>query len=57
MLGLLRHRIPVNYIHEVVGHAKPDLEERYTGEIPLEETYPAIHGRRFAGLIVPPAPI
>ena len=56
MLGLLRHQIPVNYIHEVVGHAKPDLEERYTGEIPLEETYPAIHGRRFAGLIVPPAP-
>ena len=56
MLGLQKHRIQVNYVHEVVGHAKLALDERYVGEIPLEETYPAVRGCRFAGLSVPLLP-
>jgi integrase len=45
-----------NYIHEVVGHAKLGLDQRYIGEIPLEDTYPAVRGCRYQGLMLPPAP-
>ncbi len=53
MLGRARWGLPVNYIHEVVGHEKFALDKRYVKEIPLEETYPAIRGCRFDGLKLP----
>jgi hypothetical protein len=56
LLGLQRYRIQTNYIHEVVGHAKFHLDERYVKQIPLEETYPIIHSCRYENVQIPPAP-
>jgi integrase len=56
MLGMQRHHLPTNYVNEVVGHAKSTLDSSYIGEIPIEETYPAIRGCRYEGLILPKAP-
>lgn len=53
MLGLTMHRLPANVINEVVGHAKDRLDQSYVGTIPIEETYPAIRGCNYPGLIVP----
>lgn len=56
MLGMQRNHLPTNYVNEVVGHAKSTLDSSYIGEIPIEETYPAIRGCRYEGLILPAAP-
>jgi integrase len=56
MLGLSRHRLPPNVIHEVIGHQKWELDNGYVGEIALEETYPAVRHCRYEGLIIPSAP-
>lgn len=54
MLGLHRHNLSPNYINEVVGHAKSTLDNSYVGEIPIEETYPAMRACRYEGLVMPP---
>lgn len=56
MLGLKQHCVPHNVINEVVGHAKTELDQRYVGVIPLEETCPAIRACGWAELVIPPAP-
>jgi integrase len=56
MLGLTRHRVPPNVINEVIGHSKGELDKRYVGVVPLEETYPAIRACGWDGLIIPAAP-
>lgn len=56
LLGQPRWAIPLNHINEVIGHAKSELDRRYIGVIPLDETYPAIRGCRFEGLTLPTAP-
>lgn len=53
LLTLQRYGIQTNYVHEVVGHEKFHLDARYIGEIPLEQTYPAVRGCRYDGLIIP----
>ena len=57
MLGLHRHGLSPNFINEVIGHAKSELDDRYVGEIPIEETYPAMRSCRYEGLILPTSPI
>jgi len=53
MLGSAEYRLHPNIINEVIGHAKPELDARYVGEVPIEETYPAIRACRFKGLLIP----
>ncbi|WAC24733.1 tyrosine-type recombinase/integrase [Blastomonas sp. SL216] len=48
-----KYGIQPNYVHEVVGHEKSNLDARYIGEIPLAETYPAIRACRYEGLVLP----
>ncbi len=56
LLTRIEYGLNPNYIHEVVGHAKLGLDQRYIGEIPIADTYPAMHGCRYNGLQLPPAP-
>jgi integrase len=56
MLGLSRHSVPSNVINEVVGHSKGEIDGRYVGTIPLEETYPAIRGCGWPDLRIPRLP-
>jgi integrase len=56
MLGLTKHRVAPNVINEVTGHSKSELDRRYVGVVPLEETYPAIRACGWDGLKIPPAP-
>lgn len=56
LISSQRYGIEVNYRHEIVGHAKLAMDQRYIGEIPLDETYPAVRACRFEGLSIPPAP-
>jgi hypothetical protein len=56
MLGLKKHQVPVNVINEVIGHSKGELDKRYVGTIPLDETYPAIRACGWDGLKIPAAP-
>lgn len=56
MLGLKRHSVPTNVINEVIGHAKGEMDKRYVGVIPLEETYPAVRSCDWESLKIPPAP-
>ena len=51
-----KYNISTNYVHEVVGHSKSALDQRYVREIPLEETYNAVRKCRFEGLQIPPPP-
>lgn len=55
MIGTTNN-LPMNVVHEVVGHAKSELDERYIGEVTIEETYPYVHSMRYNGLVIPPAP-
>lgn len=57
LLGRSEYNLPPNYIHEVVGHAKSELDKRYIGEIPIEDTYEAMRKCRYRGLQLPPAPL
>lgn len=52
MLGTT-NKVPTNIVHEVVGHKKPELDERYIGEVTIEETYPEIKSCDYKGLIIP----
>lgn len=45
--------LPVNIVHEVVGHAKSELDSRYIGEVTIEETYPVVRACRYPGLVIP----
>lgn len=45
--------LPVNIVHEVIGHKKNELDERYIGEVTIEETYPSVRACRFNGLALP----
>lgn len=56
LLSRAEYALPVNYIHEVVGHEKFALDKRYIGEVPLADTYPATRKCRYADLTLPPAP-
>lgn len=49
--------VPLSMVNEVVGHASSDLDQRYIGEITIEETYPAIAGCNYNGLSLPQTPI
>jgi integrase len=48
--------VPMNYLHEVVGHAKTNLDKRYVGEIPIEETYPLVRHCNYPGIKLPTSP-
>jgi hypothetical protein len=52
MIGTTNN-LPINVVHEVVGHAKSELDARYIGEVTIEETYPQVRGLRYSGLVVP----
>ncbi len=52
MIGTTNN-LPMNVVHEVVGHAKSELDERYIGEVTIEETYPKVRGLRYEGLVIP----
>lgn len=54
MLGTT-NKLPVNVVHEVVGHAKSELDERYIGELTIEETYPVVRSCDYTDLFVPKA--
>lgn len=56
MLQSSRYGLHPNIINEVVGHAKDQLDQRYIGKIPIEDSYPAIRACRYEGLILPPPP-
>jgi len=45
--------LPINIVHEIIGHTKGELDDRYIGEITIEETYPATRGCKFKGLNIP----
>lgn len=45
--------VPSIIVNEVVGHAHSDLDDRYIGEVTIEETYPAVRKCNFGGLIIP----
>jgi len=53
LLTLNKYGIQPNHVHEVVGHSKSSLDKRYIGEIPIEETYPAVHRCRYEDLVIP----
>ncbi|QOV94231.1 tyrosine-type recombinase/integrase [Novosphingobium sp. ES2-1] len=50
------YQLSMNYIHEVVGHAKSNLDKRYIGEIDISETYPAVRKCRYEDIAFPPPP-
>lgn len=52
MIGTTNN-LPINVVHEVVGHAKSELDARYIGEVTIEETYPQVRSLRYNGLVVP----
>jgi integrase len=56
MLSTHDPAININIINEVVGHAKSELDARYIGKLPIEDTYPAIKGCRYKGLVLPSVP-
>jgi integrase len=56
MIGLSENRPHHNIVKEVIGHSKTDLDQRYEGTIPIEETYSAIRSCKFKGLEIPVAP-
>jgi integrase len=53
LLMMNKYGIQPNYVHEVVGHEKSNLDARYIGEIPLAETYPAVRACHYEGLVLP----
>lgn len=55
MIGTTNN-IPMNVVHEVIGHAKNELDTRYIGEVTIEETYPLIGSLVYEGLILPKPP-
>jgi integrase len=52
---LLGQRPAIQYdaINEIIGHAKVGEDKRYRGQVPLEETYRAVHACRWPNLVVP----
>lgn len=56
MLGLKKHGLPENVINEVVGHSKNEMDKRYVGVVPLEETYTAMRTCGWEALIIPAPP-
>lgn len=50
------NRVSPIIVDEVVGHSQHDLDNRYIGEVSIEETYPAIRACRFLGLSIPIIP-
>jgi integrase len=56
MLGSAEYKLHPNYINEVIGHSKSELDKRYVGTLSIEETYPAVRTCRYKGLLIPPAP-
>ena len=53
LLNDARYKLSRNLINEVIGHKKDEMDERYIGEHPIEETYPAIRSCKYSGLIIP----
>jgi integrase len=56
LLGRQEYGIPTNYKHEIIGHAKDNLDKRYVREIDIADTYMAARHCRYRGLTLPPAP-
>ena len=56
MLGSSEYKINHNWINEIIGHAKDQLDNSYIGEVALEETYAAVHACRYKGLQLPMSP-
>lgn len=56
LITMQRYGLQTNYAHEIVGHSKGALDRRYIREISIEQTYPAVRGCRYEGLVIPPAP-
>lgn len=49
--------VPSLIYDEVVGHKQSELNQRYIGEVTIEETYPAMKHCNFRGLNLPTAPL
>jgi integrase len=47
------NKVPAIIVNEVVGHAQDEMNERYIGEINIEDTYPAVKACRYPSLVVP----
>ncbi|ATW04377.1 hypothetical protein [Sphingorhabdus sp. YGSMI21] len=56
LLGRTEYGLPENYKHEVIGHAKSALDQRYIQEILLKDTYRIMKHCHYNGLLLPPAP-
>jgi len=57
MLGNPEFKLHPNIINEVLGHSKTDMDAVYVGELPIEETYPAIRKCSYNGLMLPATPL
>jgi len=47
------NKVPAIIVNEIVGHAHDEMNERYIGEVNIEDTYPAVKGCRYHSLCVP----
>lgn len=50
---LIKNRIQNHIVDEVLGHAHPDIDQRYVGLLSIEEIYPDVRSCRYDGLIIP----
>lgn len=55
MLGVT-NKVPQIIVNKVVGHRNNDLDERYVGEVTIEESYPAVRSASYVGMNLPRAP-
>jgi integrase len=53
MLQRKQWGLPINYINEIVGHAKDALDQRYVKSIPISETYTATRYCNYEGIQLP----
>lgn len=50
------NRVSLSIANEIIGHSSSELDERYLGEITIEETYPVVHSCTFKRLCLPASP-
>lgn len=48
------NKVPAIIVNEIVGHAHDEMNERYIGEVNIEDTYPAVKACHYRSLILPP---
>jgi integrase len=53
---LINNDVPSSHVNVVIAHAHDGLDDRYIGNMSIEETYPKIHKCDYEGLLKPIAP-